>query len=123
MNVKEISRISTDRNTVFWNRITYNPDEKVDILGDLTLYSNSNVFYYNQRKKMKRGGGGQGTSETKKVRTSYPSTSESSTSKLTRSNKSKVDTAVDTLNTKIQEADALKRKQTAELKARRGTCP
>jgi hypothetical protein len=27
------------------------------------------------------------------------------------------------LNTKIQEADALKRKQTAELKARRGTCP
>lgn len=32
LNVKEISRISSDRSTVFENRITYNPDPTVDIL-------------------------------------------------------------------------------------------
>lgn len=70
---------------------------------------------------MKWGGGSQDTRETKKARTSNPSTSESRTSKPTRGNKLKVERVVETLNTKIQESDALKRKQTAELKARRGT--
>jgi hypothetical protein len=54
-NVKEISRITTDRNTALENRITYNPDQKSWHSRGLTLYSNSNVSYYNQRKKMKRG--------------------------------------------------------------------